>query len=133
MPRTFSLARLLLAITICAALCGLAVNFPEAGLFASFLVALAFPTILVWILFIRISRHRAGFAFACLFGATYGLVSVLVFFDEPIGLVLFDTNRDSALVNFLMSMFVGLGPAAVALLASSALLTLESYLRRRES
>jgi glucose uptake protein GlcU len=127
MPRTFSLARLLLVITAFSVLCALAVNFPKAALSASLMVALAFPTILVWSLLIRISRYRAGLAFACVVGATPGLL----FF--PIGLALFGTTRDSALRNFVMLMIIGIGPAMGALLASSALLTLGGYVRRRES
>jgi MFS family permease len=72
MPRTFSLARLLLFITLLCLLCGLAVNFP-AFVIAWFLFGLCFaPTIMAWLMLNRFARSPSNvFSLSCV-GALVG-------------------------------------------------------------
>jgi hypothetical protein len=72
MPRTFSLAALLVAITLFCILCGLAVNFPETA----FLVALLFsPAIAVMIALSRFSKHPVLLMFNAIVGGVFGFAA----------------------------------------------------------
>jgi hypothetical protein len=68
MPRTFSLARLLLVITAFCILCGVAVNVLENPFIAFIFVPTAFATLVL----AGFSRHRALLIFNALVGATFG-------------------------------------------------------------
>jgi hypothetical protein len=69
MPRTFSLARLLLAITALCLLCGLAVKSRELALLFG-------PTVIVWIALFMVAPRPIGVTIACIVGA---LLASLVF------------------------------------------------------
>jgi len=58
MPRTFSLARLLVAITLFCLFCGLAVNYPEASLPFLQLFSLFIPFAIVCLTLVSFARNR---------------------------------------------------------------------------
>src|SRR5207253_9116456 len=57
-PRTFSLARLLLAVTAFCLLCGLAVNYPDQSLAYALLFAQLVPTGIVCLVLVSFARKR---------------------------------------------------------------------------
>src|SRR3954465_11722042 len=81
MPRTFSLARPLLAITIFCLLCGLAVNFPlETGMSLPPLAAFGLP-LGACLLMCRVSRYPIPLGMVCYAGVAIGLLLLPVAFD----------------------------------------------------
>jgi hypothetical protein len=62
MPRTYSLAHVMLGITLFCVLCGLFVNDSPIAMAISFLICLVAPTLLVWIVLRNISRNHVAFA-----------------------------------------------------------------------
>src|SRR5437762_3176804 len=70
MPRTFSLARLLLGITAFCLLCGLFANFPNEALIA----VLPIPTLIVYYALLRYSRRPLLMTIAALTGALLGFL-----------------------------------------------------------
>src|SRR5262245_24111974 len=73
MPRTFSLGRLLLVITLFCLICGALVNFPR-HVFAAFVIAILFsPTIFIWLTLAFYSHHQLLTTLACLAGSVWGI------------------------------------------------------------
>jgi len=69
MPRTFSLARLMLGITLFCILCGLAVNYSEM-MFAYVLICASFlPTAIVCLTLVSFSRRRKTVLILSILGA----------------------------------------------------------------
>ncbi len=123
MPHTFSLARLLLAVTTFCLLCGLAVNFPPAGTF----ITLFAPAIIVWLVFVRYSGRMVENSTIALLGALSGLIVCSI----PIRIVLFLVFRLRVRTNAgsnqfadmldLISFSVGMGLGVLLVCAASAL------------
>jgi hypothetical protein len=66
MPRTFSLARLMIGITAFSIFCGVAVNYP----FALFLLVIfAIPLAILWIALVVLFLHRTAATIATVFAA----------------------------------------------------------------
>src|SRR5262249_29241230 len=84
MPRTFSLARLLLAITIVGFACGAFANLPEIDFWLVFF-ALLIPAIALTIVLSIFSQHRCFLIFNAFVGAVFGF-AVLPSFARPLGL-----------------------------------------------
>ena len=76
MPRTFTLQRLMLVITLICILCGLASAYPQVAFDCAIFITLWAPTIVVWIVLIRLSRQPVAVWIASLFGAWTGLLLV---------------------------------------------------------
>jgi hypothetical protein len=74
MPRTFSLQRLMLAITLFCILCGLAVIFPQVTFGSAMLTGPFIPAALVWLGLAAFSRRPWELLFICLSGALIGLI-----------------------------------------------------------
>jgi hypothetical protein len=74
-PRTFSLALLLLLITTVGLLCGFAVNFPPRAIVL--MTALA-PSIIVLLMLANAARNRTRVLVISAFGALIGMLTVLV-------------------------------------------------------
>jgi hypothetical protein len=82
-PRTFSLATLLLAITLISLLCGLAVNFPQESFDFVLTASLLVPTLVV-ILLLGVSCQRRTVSTLALFGAILGaLIGPAVSYSGP--------------------------------------------------
>jgi hypothetical protein len=69
MPRTFSLSRLLLFITLLCLLCGLAVNFPLQTLAFVFIAGAFVPTAIVCLTLVSFSRRRMTVLIISMLGA----------------------------------------------------------------
>jgi len=69
MPRTFSLARLMLGITLFCILCALAVNYREASFAYALLFASFVPTAIVCLTLVSFSRRRKTVLFCSIIGA----------------------------------------------------------------
>jgi hypothetical protein len=121
MPRTFSLARLMLGITLFCVVCGLAVNYPIAA------VILA-PTCLVWFGVTRIVTYRGGLTVTCLLGAGLGFFPAGLLAEHVATHHLDDWWRLPAAV-----VILGSGPAIGALIFSGSVLFCEHYLKRRRA
>jgi hypothetical protein len=118
MPRTFSLARLLLGITMFCAVCGVAVNYPEAALACAYAGGYFGPTIIVWLLLIRFSDHPVLLSVNCLVGVFVG------FLFAPS--IMWPSSWWD------MFVFEAIPPALGALLLGGAALADEFVQRRRE-
>src|SRR5439155_26473754 len=81
--RTFSLARLLLAITLVGFACGAAANIPEIDFWMMF-TALLVPAIALTLVLSRFSKHRGLLIFNGFVGAAFGF-TVLPSFAKPLG------------------------------------------------
>jgi hypothetical protein len=68
-PRTFSLARLLLAITLFCLLCGLAVAFPGEAFFA----VIVSPPVIAWLVMLPFSNRRVALSVWSFLGAFIAL------------------------------------------------------------
>src|SRR5438094_514998 len=84
MPRTFSLARLLLGITLFCLLCGLAVNFPEVAIALAWATiataAVLCPTMCITLVLVHMANHRGSLIFIAFVGAVYGIAARLTLF-----------------------------------------------------
>ena len=76
MPRTFTLQRLMLAITLFCIACSIAAAYPKLAANCAILGALWAPTIVVWIMLVKLSRQPVTVWIASLFGAWAGLLLV---------------------------------------------------------
>jgi Na+/proline symporter len=75
-PRTFSLATLLLSITLISLLCGLAVNYPEVSLAFLLICSLFIPFAIVCLTLVSFSYNRKAVLASAIVG---GLVSCALF------------------------------------------------------
>jgi hypothetical protein len=82
MPRTFSLQRLMLAITLICIACSIAVAYPQASLAYALLLALFTPTVIVCQILVSLSspNQRMTTLLIALLGAFLGFVFVLPVF-----------------------------------------------------
>jgi hypothetical protein len=127
MSRTFSLARLMLGITLLCVMCAVAVNFPIAAILVAYLVVQLLPVVFVWFVLTRYSPHRGGLAFTCLVGGLLGLIPVSPF---AAGAVLDDLDLiDDFWRGPLAFAILAFGAAVGALLLSWALLLCDVYLK----
>ena len=117
MPRTFSLARLLLAVTLIAALCGLAVNFPVFGQTGA-------PAIIVLVSFVCFSNEPIVMALFCFVGASAGAMVLkpmaLAVLGEPSAPALQQNQLAGAITTAVC-------PAFGAFLVGAALVFIEFY------
>jgi len=130
MPRTFSLARLLVAITLFSLFCGLAVNFPIVALICGATVLFFVPTFLVWLVLASYSRHGHAMAFTSFVGAICGLTV-----GGPLALLVMSpiSVNDSPLMQWFKWFVLALIPALGALFLSAALLILGRYVDRHKA
>jgi len=123
MPRTFTLARLMLGVSLFCILCGCAVNFPFA-LSPEFAVLLA-PAIGITLILSFFSKHRGVLILIAFVGALYGIAAY-----PAIGPLLrwFESNSG------LMVQYLALAapPAIGATVAGGSFLHLEVYLLRSQ-
>lgn len=82
MPRTFSLQRLMIGITLFCVVCGLAWNFPQETLAYALLLALFIPTVIVCQVLVSFSRARMTTLVLSLVGA-----AIVVVFNQPVMLM----------------------------------------------
>src|SRR5262245_33566956 len=127
MPRTFSLATLLLATTAIAVFCGLVVNFPFPVLFTS-----AMLTMVSAALFAVILIRKSAFPLLMFLAAFLG--TILGFFLAP--LLCWTASRAfgirwNATLERLSVYFVPLGPPIGVLLIVGLFFCLELCFRRR--
>src|SRR5690349_787251 len=80
MRRTFTLAGLMVGITVFCILCGLAVNYPMPALGCALVALVLIPSIIVWFLMMRRSRQPVALTVGSLIGIGTGFcpISVLV-------------------------------------------------------
>jgi hypothetical protein len=78
MPRTFTLARLMLGITAFCILCGLAVNFPGEALECAAFGVFFGPTIVVWLVMLRRTRQPVTLSVIAMMGAWLGLLATVL-------------------------------------------------------
>lgn len=82
MPSTFSLARLLVAITLFCLLCGLAANFPDVFFQSLFLFGFfVLPSLLAWLAMVPFSNQRVFLSLLSILGAFGGNCFVWVILD----------------------------------------------------
>jgi hypothetical protein len=79
MPRTFSLAHLLLVISLIAIICGVARTYPDYAL----LVSLFVPTGIICLILVSFSHHRAVVLLASFVGAFVGFLFAPVAMSPP--------------------------------------------------
>jgi hypothetical protein len=82
-PCTFSLARLLVFVTLVGFVCGAVANLPHIDFWGIF-IALLVPAIALTLLLSSFSRHRGLLIFNGFVGSTFGF-TVLPFFATPLG------------------------------------------------
>jgi hypothetical protein len=73
MPRTFTLAGLMLGITLIATICGFAVRYPDVTLIYMLIVASLAPSAIVCLAVVSFSRRRKTVLTCSLFGALAGM------------------------------------------------------------
>jgi hypothetical protein len=124
MPRTFSLAGLMVGVTLLCLVCGLAVNYPVGARVVALVVALIAiliaPTVIVWLGLMRLSRHRIALTFTSVVGGMLGFVLWI----GVVELSLFGSGW-AAIGLFTV-------PAIGALFLSGIMLVADVYLGRRE-
>jgi hypothetical protein len=69
MPRTFSLASLMLLVTAAAIVCGLVANFPNAAILCGVVALYAMPALIITGVFTWLARDRYGVGCGGLLGA----------------------------------------------------------------
>lgn len=89
MPRTFSLARLMIGVTLFCVACAVAVNFPKPVL-VFFVAAFVFgPTVVIWFLLFRYWNRPILITVACFIGAAMGFMffppAVIFFMGSVLG------------------------------------------------
>lgn len=114
MPRTFSLARLFLAITLFCFLCGLAVYFPIFGRFCA-------PSVIVLVWFVCFSNEPILMALFCFGGACAGGM----FLPWLVFAVLGDPRQSPMQQNQLADLALLMCAPAGALLVGGAIVLLE--------
>ena len=127
MPRTFSLARLMLGITAFCLVCGLVVNYPELAIaLASAIICIAAvlcPTMFITLALVNKANHRGTLIFVAFVGAVYGIAARLSLF--PLWWTL-NHGGDA----FFMSLAIP--PALGAFITGTAFVLIERYRRRFE-
>jgi hypothetical protein len=124
MPRTYSLARLMLGITAFCVLCGLVVNYPY-NVFSELVGAILFvPTILTWRVLTSLSRYRRCITLACLIGTIF-VTPFVMGLHVTLG-VFFNLAAKSHL---LATLFAAGIPAFCTYLAGGLFLTVEILIR----
>lgn len=79
MPRTFTLASLMLGITLFCILCGLAVAFPVASILCVLVAGVsAPPAAVVWLVLARFSKQRGSLLWNVFVGAVVGSIVGLI-------------------------------------------------------
>jgi hypothetical protein len=95
-PRTFSLARLLVAIALIAVICGLAVNFP--ALFNPFTALFLAPAAVTILVLSSFAKYGALSIFNAFIGAIFGFAAMPLAGPSPTSLCCVDAASDWALV-----------------------------------
>jgi hypothetical protein len=85
MPRTFTLRRLLIGVTLFCVACGLAANFPQETIASVYLGSHFVPTVIVWLALSKVSRRPGWLSCCVLIGALVGFMFIALCLPISVG------------------------------------------------
>jgi hypothetical protein len=127
MPRTFSLGRLMLGVTLICVVGAVLTDFPINAIILCHLCALFLPTLLLWCALSRVFTNRGTLACSCFAGAWPGF-----FAARPLVLEI-DATYDSWVKMPVALVVSGLAGATSAALVSSVVLLAQAYWARNRA